>query len=103
MSSPMTSNNVNGPSTTETESTPAKTEATSVNTKTAPTQMITADVYTNIAYLYSIKDPILAPYYHKLQKITNGCWQQTFCVNVNNAKACEAFLAAYEERFGTLD
>lgn len=66
MSSPMTSNNVNDPSTTETESVPVMTEK-------APMQMITADVYTNIAYLYSIKDPILAPYYHKLQKITSGC------------------------------
>ena len=64
MSSPMTSNNVNALSTTETESTHVKTEK-------APNRKITSDVYTNIAY--SIKDPTLAPYYHKLQKITSGC------------------------------
>ena len=101
------SQNMNPTQQTPEQQTPEQTSAPATNPPDAPTRPCSLPVllgyqYNNIAYTFSIQDPSLAPFRSKLEKIVREDWQHIFCINVRDAKTCEAFIATYEDRFGKL-
>tara|TARA_B000000557_G_C20695315_1_gene409220 strand:+ start:355 stop:567 length:213 start_codon:yes stop_codon:yes gene_type:complete len=68
-----------------------------------PLPMITLGDLLYNTYPRAIKDKTFSPYYSKLAKIKDSDWQCVFCQQVKDTNTCEAFITAYESRFGSLE